>query len=278
VPRAESLDPAHPLLVQRALEPGKAWKEMLHRYLAASLGLGILLLAGLSLRRRGLRRCGLPLTLVALVIFQGLLGMWTVTLLVKPAIVTLHLLGGLGTTALLWWYVLREGASGPRRPQNPGLRAWTWLALALLVAQIILGGWTSTNYAALACTEFPACFGGHYFPPLDFGEAFVLWRGLGVDYEYGVLSAEARAAIHVSHRLGALAVLLVIGGLAAALLRDPATRRMGGVMAGLLVLQLGLGVNNIVSGLPLANAVAHNGGAALLLLALLRVMHESRWN
>jgi cytochrome c oxidase assembly protein subunit 15 len=276
VPEAESLPADDPLLQQRALEPAKAWKEMIHRYLAAILGLGIVIVAAVALRRRGLAASRLPLALVVLVVFQGLLGMWTVTLLVKPAIVTLHLLGGLATTALLWWLYLGEGA--PRGYPKPvgWLRRWAWLALVLLVIQILLGGWTSTNYAALSCTEFPTCLGGRYLPPADFGEAFVLWRGTGTNYEFGVLDAEARTAIHLTHRFGALAVLVVISGLVAVLLGRPALRGPGLLLGGLLLVQVGLGIANVIGGLPLVSALAHNGNAVLLVLTLLTLLWRLR--
>ncbi|HEY5720563.1 MAG TPA: COX15/CtaA family protein, partial [Gammaproteobacteria bacterium] len=201
VPAPESLAADDPWLARRPLDPEKAHKEMGHRYLAAGLGLGIVLLAGWAVYRRGLRAAALPLGLVLLVVFQGLLGMWTVTLLVKPAIVSLHLLGGLATTLLLWWLALREGlfAAAPVSAP-PWLRRWAVAALLLVVLQVTLGGWTSSNYAALACTEFPTCAGGQWWPPADFGEAFVVWRGTGVNYEFGVLDPEARVAIHLSHR------------------------------------------------------------------------------
>jgi len=276
VPQAESLPADDPLVQQRQLEPAKAWKEMIHRYLAATLGLGIVMIAAVSLHRRGLANSRLPLTLVVLVVFQGLLGMWTVTLLVKPAVVTLHLLGGLATTALLWWLALRE--EGERGfPRLPGwLRQWAWFALVVLVLQIALGGWTSTNYAALSCPEFPTCLDGRYLPPADFSEAFVLWRGTGTNYEFGVLGAEARAAIHLTHRFGALAVLAVVGGLVVALLGRPALRGPGLLLGGLLLVQVGLGIANVIGGLPLITAVAHNGNAVLLILTLLEVLRRLR--
>ncbi|NCF10760.1 MAG: heme A synthase [Gammaproteobacteria bacterium] len=276
VPQADSLAADDPLLQQRPLEPAKAWKEMLHRYLAAGLGLGIVLMAGYAWRMRGLAQSLLPLLLVVLVVFQGLLGMWTVTLLVKPAVVTLHLLGGLATTALLWWFALREGGDRGYHPAPDWLRTWAWLALGVLLLQIALGGWTSTNYAALSCPEFPTCLAGLYLPPADFGEAFVLWRGTGTNYEFGVLDAEARTAIHLAHRFGALAVLAVVGGLVLALMARPAMRAPGLLLGVLLAVQIVLGIANVVGGLPLLSAVAHNGNAALLVLALLVVLHRLR--
>ncbi|MBT8446955.1 MAG: COX15/CtaA family protein, partial [Gammaproteobacteria bacterium] len=173
---------------ERPVEGGKAWREMIHRYLASTLGLAILLLAGVTWRHRREARAPLAvvLALVPLVMFQGALGMWTVTLLLKPLVVTAHLLGGLTILALLWLALLKLRAAPAGSPGASALAPWALAALAVVCVQIALGGWTSTNYAALACTDFPTCH-GRWWPDMDFREAFVLWRGLGVDYEYGVL-------------------------------------------------------------------------------------------
>jgi cytochrome c oxidase assembly protein subunit 15 len=277
----EAIAEANAAFPERPVETAKAWKEMVHRYLAGALGLTIVLLAVVAWRSGGAIPAGLPGILVALVVFQGLLGMWTVTLLVKPAVVTAHLAGGLATLALLWWLFLRHG-----RPLHPeaavglgGFRPWFVLGLLLLCAQILLGGWTSTNYAAVACTEFPTCYGGIWWPPTDFGEAFVLWRGVGVDYEFGVLDSAARTAIHLTHRIGALILLVYLGLLGIAILRktdSPTGRTMGLALLGALLLQIGLGIANVLGHLPLAVAVAHNGGAALLLLVLVTLLFVSR--
>ncbi len=277
---AEAVAEANASYPQRPVEPVKARKEMVHRYLASSLGLAIVLLAAVAWfyhRRSGLP-VGLPTLLVALVIFQGLLGMWTVTLLVKPAIVTAHLAGGMATLALLWWLVLRLGGlcTAPLNPSLARLRPWAWGGLVLVCVQILLGGWTSTNYAAVACTEFPTCYGGLWWPPTDFGEGFTLWRGLGVNYEFGVLDSAARTAIHLTHRIGALVVFLYLGTLAVQVLRRSQHLRhfrVGFVLAGTLLLQVGLGIANVLGHLPLPVAVAHNGGAALLLLAVVTLIH-----
>ncbi len=276
----DAIDQANRAFPERPVETAKAWKEMVHRYLASALGLAILLLALGAWRSRGRLPLGLPGLLVVLVIFQGLLGMWTVTLLVKPAVVTAHLAGGLATLALLWWLALRHsdflGSRPAPTPALMQLRPWVWGGLGVLCVQILLGGWTSTNYAALACTEFPTCYGGHWWPPTDFGEAFVIWRGLGIDYEFGVLDSAARTAIHLTHRLGALVVLLAVGTLSLVILRRAQTgleRGLGIAIAAALLLQLGLGIANIVGHLPLAVAIAHNGGGALLLVALVSLIH-----
>jgi cytochrome c oxidase assembly protein subunit 15 len=156
------------------------------------------------------------------------------------------------------------------------LRPWAWVALVLVCAQILLGGWTSTNYAAVACTEFPTCYGGLWWPPTNFGEAFTIWRGLGVNYEFGVLDSAARTAIHLTHRAAALAVFLYVGTLAVLVLRRARHLqhfRVGFVLAGTLLLQVGFGIANVLGHLPLPVAVAHSGGAALLLLAVVTLIH-----
>lgn len=263
---------------ERPVETAKAWKEMAHRYLASALGLAIVLLALGAWRSRSRLPLGLPGVLVALVIFQGLLGMWTVTLQVMPAVVTAHLAGGFATLALLWWLALGQSSFrlADPAPALRRLRPWVWGGLVLVCMQVLLGGWTSSNYAALACTEFPTCYGGLWWPPTDFGEAFVLWRGTGIDYEFGVLESEARTAIHLTHRLGALAVLLYVGALSLVLLRWARTGLafgLGIAVVAALCLQLGLGIANILGHLPLAVAVAHNGGGALLVVVLVSLLH-----
>jgi cytochrome c oxidase assembly protein subunit 15 len=244
--------------------------EMIHRYFAGALGLMILALTVWAWRRRRHdpgQPVGLPTALLALVIFQAALGMWTVTLLLKPVIVMAHLLGGFATFSLLVLLALR---TAPRRPATPvrGWRTASAAALLVLVTQIALGGWTSTNYAALSCLDFPTCQGS-WVPDMDFDEAFVMWRGLGVNYEFGVLEHPARTAIHVTHRVGALVTFLVIGGLVLGLLR--ARQGLTGaalLIGGLLLVQVALGIGNVLLHLPLGVATAHNGVAALLLVSL----------
>ncbi|MEQ8659921.1 MAG: COX15/CtaA family protein, partial [Gammaproteobacteria bacterium] len=227
--------------------------------------------------RAGVRPSPVVYVLVPLVMFQGLLGMWTVTLLLKPLVVSAHLLGGLATLALLWWNLLatRGLDAAPRAPAT--LRWLAPLALAVLVGQVFLGGWTSANYAALACTDFPTCH-GRWWPDTDFGEAFVLWRGLGVNYEFGVLETPARTAIHVAHRVGALLATLIIVAAAVAAIGSAArrVRLTGWCILAALPIQLLLGVTNVLGGLPLAVAVAHNGGAAVLLLTLVTLVRFTR--
>jgi cytochrome c oxidase assembly protein subunit 15 len=259
----------------KPLQPEKAWKEMIHRYLAGTLGLFILLLTLLAWRNRRdpLQPLGLPSLLLGLVLFQAALGMWTVTLLVKPAIVTAHLLGGFATFVLLVLLALqlRPAPLLAHRLTTAATRRLILLGLAVVIAQVTLGGWTSTNYAALGCSDFPGCYADQWWPAMDFREGFTLWRGLGVNYEFGVLENDARSAIHMTHRIGALVTLLLIGWLALRLLRhnaEPTLRKLGGLTLLLLVTQITLGITNVLGHLPLPVAVAHNGIAALLLATL----------
>ena len=211
------------------------------------------------------------------IIFQAVLGMWTVIWLVKPVIVMAHLMGGLLTLSLLTWLAWRTTpGSALVQAEAPRLRRLLWIGLGLLLAQIALGGWTSANYAALACgTDFPTCL-GQWWPQQDYREAFVLWRGIGVDYEGGVLDGPARAAIQMSHRMLAILVvghLLVVG---IRMLRTPGLVFWGSVLLVLLTAQVALGISNVVLGLPLWVATAHNAGAALLLFTLVGLLARLR--
>jgi cytochrome c oxidase assembly protein subunit 15 len=260
----------------RPLEAGKAWREMIHRYLASTLGLICVALAVIAWRNRRdpLQPWRAPVALVALVIFQGLLGMWTVTLLLKPIVVVGHLLGGFATLALLVSLGRWRTTRFPR--PTAGLRLLGAGAAAALVLQISLGGWTSANYAALACPDFPTCQTQWWPAIADFEEGFVLWRGIGVDYEGGVLDHPARVAVHFTHRLGAILAAALIALLGSVLVRESATRRDGAAVLAVLLLQLGLGVSIVWFGVPLAIAVLHNGVAALLLLAVINANQRIR--
>jgi cytochrome c oxidase assembly protein subunit 15 len=268
-------DEANAAFPDRPLEADKAIKEMVHRYFASTLGLLIIAIAALALRNRRdpMQPVRLPALLVLLVVFQGLLGMWTVTLLLKPLIVTAHLAGGLTTMSLLWWLGLDAGRTG--RPEaERGLRTLAVLGLVVLAAQILLGGWTSSNYSAIACPDFPTCQ-ATYWPQMDFKDAFVLWRGLGVDYEGGVLDHPARVAIHFTHRLGAVVTALVLGLLAWKAIRtggSRAVRAAGAVLALVLATQLVVGPVMVLETFPLPLATAHNAVAALLLLSVVSLV------
>jgi cytochrome c oxidase assembly protein subunit 15 len=249
----------------------KAWKEMVHRYFAATLGLLVLAIAVLAWRLRHDTRGGpaLPLVLLALIVFQALLGMWTVTLLLKPMVVTAHLLGGMATLSLLLWLWLRErdqfGHAYYARADH--LHRGALLGLVLVVVQIALGGWVSTNYAALACTDFPLCQ-GVWVPEMDFEHSFTLHRELGQTASGDFLPMQALTAIHWVHRVMALVVFVTLAWLVARLLRAPGYTGMGVLVGALLLVQVTLGISNVLFSLPIAVAVAHNAGAALLLASL----------
>ncbi len=274
---AQEIHRANAAYPERPVEAPKAWKEMVHRYFAGTLGLFILALFVMALvnRRHAQQPVALPALLLGLVIFQALLGMWTVTLQLKPVVVMGHLLGGFATLSLLWWL----GVSGDRRQGGDLTTArrpltWAVVGLVVLVTQIALGGWTSSNYAALACPDFPHCQ-SQWWPEMDFGEAFVLWRGLGVNYEFGVLEHPARTAIHMTHRIGAVVTAVYLLALAAFVLwkgQAGAVRRAGLVLLLLVGVQVALGISNVVFHLPLPVAVAHNATAAVLLVALLSLI------
>ena len=322
---------------ERVVEVSKAWREQLHRHLAAGLGVLVLLLSLLAARRRsfGAGSILLASTLVALsilfytglnlqkpfefvlasdhnisvmlvlagelilllqiirwsnsdaarlsttilmvIIFQAMLGMWTVIWLVKPIIVMLHLLGGLLTFSLLTWLAwsstpdqqLVQGVA-------PKLRVLLWIGLALLIIQIALGGWTSANYAALACgNDFPTCQ-GQWWPEHDFKEAFVLWRGIGVDYEGGVLDGAARVAIQLTHRMMAIIVFGHLLFVSIRMIMTHGLRYWGFVLAILLFAQVALGISNVTMNLPLWTAVAHNAGAAALLFVIVGLLARLR--
>jgi|SRR5215831_12899875 len=264
----------------RPFEYEKAIKEMTHRYFATGLGLICIALAGIAFvnRKNPEQPVTLPVVLVCLVVLQGLLGMWTVTLLLKPLIVTLHLLGGLATMSLLAWLAMRKiRVPNDREHQTAKLRRLALVAFVVLGTQIFLGGWTSSNYAALACPDFPTCQNS-YWPKMDVGEAFVLWRGLGIDYEGGVLDHPARVAIHFTHRLGALATALVLAFAAVIAWCEgtPVARRAALMVAIALIAQLTLGPVMVIRALPLTLATAHNAVAALLLVSIVRLNRTVR--
>ena len=326
----------------RPFETHKAWREQVHRHLAASLGVLVLVLALLAARRR---RMGLVLVLgasalvaaaiplymrgqvlpallvagagealllgaaaawlrangnsatrdlapvaaltLAVVIFQALLGKWTVTMLLKPVIVMGHLLGGLTTFSLLAWMAWRATHVPIVLAGAPALRRWLLAAIAVLGVQIALGGWVSANYAALACgaggwttaehhyLDFPKCV-GQWWPPTDFREGFVLWRGVGVDYEGGVLDGASRIAIQMAHRIFAVVAAGVLLTLSWRLQRTPGLRGWALLLALLTLAQVLLGVLNVKLSLPLEVAVMHNGGAALLLFVLVSLLARLR--
>jgi cytochrome c oxidase assembly protein subunit 15 len=253
----------------RPVEGHKAWKEMFHRYIAGTLGLMLAAIMVIAWRkRRELQQPPwLPTAIVLLIGVQATLGKWTVTMLLKPVIVTLHLLGGMATLALISWLALRQRNWQGASPAAQRLQVWAAIGLAILVCQIALGGWVSTNYAALICRDFPTCHGA-WLPPMDFEHGFHLARELGMTAAGAPLSIEALTAIHWTHRVGAVVTLTYVGTLAFALMQSAGCARMGAVLASLLALQLCLGIANVLLTLPLPIAVAHNAVAAALLVTM----------
>jgi cytochrome c oxidase assembly protein subunit 15 len=262
---------------------------MIHRYAASTLGLIILVITALAITTRHARLVSLPLAiaLLATVVFQGILGMLTVTWQLKPLIVTGHLVFGLTTLSLLWWLwlTLPRGSQHARVSPMPSAdgaaaarlaRRLAVIGLIALAIQIALGGWTSSNYAAIACPDLPRCQNA-WWPDTDYKNAFVLWRGLGINYEGGVLENPARVAIHLTHRIGALiatvalclATLTVLSRNALTKLRPAAI-----LVLAALALQLTIGISMVLRGFPLQLATAHTAGAALLLLATLALLHR----
>ena len=270
--QAAEINAANP---DRPFDYQKAINEMVHRYIVGCLALIVVGLAVFSVlnRRDPAQPRVLPWLIVALLVVQALLGMWTVTLLLKPFIVTLHLLGGLTTLSLLWWLALPPARRELKAAERP-LRRFAIVGLVVLIAQVSLGGWTSTNYAAAACPDFPTCQGS-LWPPMDFRNGFILWRGLGIDYEGGVLDAPARIAIHYAHRLGAYVTALVLAFLVLGAWRrsqSGATKLAAAAVAAAVVIQISIGANLVWRGFPLLLGTAHNAGAVLLVLSTVALL------
>ena len=267
IAQAQSVFPDKPVVVH------KAWKEMIHRYAAGTLGLIILALCLLSWKAKRYINVSpwLPTALVFIVMFQAMLGMWTVTLLLKPVIVSAHLLGGMTTLAILTWIAHRHfGTIVGDMVESSTLRLVIRGALLIIFAQIFLGGWTSTNYAALACTDFPTCH-GEWMPTMDFGTAFHWVRELGKTANGQPLGLPAFVAIQWTHRVGAAITFFYLGTLAMMLLRNQRLKSFGWLLLSLLLVQISLGIGNLILHLPLILAVAHNMGAALLLLTIVMI-------
>jgi heme a synthase len=251
---------------------------MREQYLASSLLVGVaecvLLLA--AWRWSNVDMARVATFTLAFIIFQAMLGMWTVTWLLKPVVVMAHLMGGMTMFCLLTWMAVRAAPNaGLHMPEAVALRPWLRLGIGVVAVQIALGGWVSANYAALACgTDFPTCL-GRWWPQMDFSQALVLWRGIGVDYEGGLLDPEARTAIQMMHRLFALVVVGYVLWLGRRLLRVGFVHYGWGLMV-LLGLQVLLGINNVVAGLPLPVATAHNAVAALLLFLMVNLLARLR--
>lgn len=271
VPQSESaIAHAQVTYPDSPIEHGKAWKEMIHRYLAGALGLFVLAIFVQAWRMRSQIKVAnwLPVTLLALISFQAALGMWTVTMLLKPVIVSAHLIGGMSTLAILTWITHRHwGAFASTTQLSYSMRLWIRGAIIVLFMQIFLGGWTSTNYAALACTDFPTCH-GMWIPEMDFSNAFNWFRELGVGGDGNPLPLAAFTAIQWTHRIGALVTFIYLAWLGLSLLKHTQLKKIVHIMLGLLVVQIILGIANLLLHLPLVLAVGHNMGAALLLMSV----------
>lgn len=277
VPESEGdIQVAQALYPDAPVEVYKAWWEMGHRYIA---GLLLLLVAGVwVLCIRG-RRENTPVVLASVIfgviICQAAFGAWTVTLKLWPQVVTAHLLGGFTTLSLMWLLLLRQGAFSDVIERLPKPSTLSLIAFIVVVIQIALGGWVSSNYAALACYDFPSC-DGSYTPDIDFAQGFNLFQDIGPNYLGGLMDNSARMAIHWVHRLGALVVLVAVGALATRLIAKGSI--LGYIMAAVLAIQISLGILNVVWVLPLLNATAHNTVGALLLLCVVTVNFAPRLN
>lgn len=273
---AEEIARANQNFPERAVEVHKAWKEVGHRIVAGVLGLLVLALFIWAFRKRHLMSAKLPFIIGLVITFQAALGMWTVTLKLHPSIVMSHLLGGLLTLSLLTWLACRE------TPEIAGYRyaghvttKMVAVGLFLVVLQIALGGWTSANYAALACTGFPQC-NGQWWPNMDFIQGFNLFREFGPNYEFGVKDGPARVAIQMTHRMGFVVVTVYLSWLIYKLTKNRELLPMAMANGTLLAIQIALGIINVTMNLPLTVAVMHNGVAALLLISLVYLLYKTR--
>lgn len=253
----------------------KAWWEMGHRYIAGALL--VLVFSMLVMAYRGREREDTPLALASvlmvIILCQAAFGAWTVTLKLWPQVVTAHLLGGFTTLSLIWLLFLRQGGFSQIVAALPAPTLLARVAFAVVVLQIMLGGWVSSNYAALACYDFPSC-DGTYTPPMDLQQGFNIFQSVGPNYLGGIMTSEARTAIHWVHRIGAIIVLFVVGGLVLQVVRQVAV--VGYALLAALVAQITLGILNVVWVLPLLNATAHNTVGALLLLVLVTINFAPR--
>jgi cytochrome c oxidase assembly protein subunit 15 len=262
---------------------GKAWIEMTHRYVAMAVGVLIIILMVIAWRRwiksgrtdRNFRPW-FPTALFLFVCLQGAFGAWTVTMKLQPVIVTIHLLLGLTLLAMLVWLGARQNEHVPVSALGRKLTGPATLAFVLLVIQIALGGWVSTNYAALACEDFPLCH-GKVVPEMDFANGFSLWRHLGMTADGDFLPFPALTAIHWVHRSCAFVVIAVVAWVAHKALKDPGLRKTGRWLLIVIALQLATGLATIYLDWPLAIAVVHNGGAALLVSLLVMLNYKARY-
>ena len=268
VPQSEAdIAAANQLFPDTPLEADKAWPEMVHRYAATLLGIVILMILGVAVVGR--QALALPIALTILVIAQGIFGAWTVTLKLWPQVVTAHLLGGFATVAMLWIYLIKQNVVSHVDLPNTAFQAAV-LVFVVLVLQIALGGWTSSNYAALACPDFPLCH-GQLIPDMAWFKGFNIFQDIGPNYLGGELSSEARIAIQFTHRV----VALVLVGTTIWLMTR-LTRGMRWTLGAVLITQFTLGVSNVWFNLPLVIATTHNFVALVYLLIVVYIVYFTR--
>jgi len=268
---AQAVNQANLQFPERVLETDKAWIEMIHRYFAGSLGLLIFVVVVWCIKKN-ITSAGLPLLIAATVIFQALLGMWTVTLKLMPVVVMAHLMGGftlLSMLCLLYCRLSNFQTSFGQRTHSATIKFAALFGLVIVIGQILLGGWTSSNYAALVCTQLPICE-GNWTSYLDFNNAFDFAQHGHDNYEFGVLEYPARLTIHVMHRFGAIVATLTVLMVVYQLCKfgQKAHQKLGVIVALVLALQLSLGISNVWFHLPISVAVLHNLVAAMLLVSL----------
>ncbi len=274
----QKLNHAQKVFPDQPIEARKAWTEMIHRYAAGSLGLVIVFLAFMAIKKHRQQQPFpkvAPFLLVGLVFFQAALGMWTVTLKLLPVVVMGHLLGGFSILACLWWCYLSLNAQGTANLDKLShFKPWVFAGLIIVMAQIALGGWVSSNYAGLSCVGFPMC-NGMWVPPLNFHEAFNVLSPIGANYQGGVLDSTSRMTIQFVHRIGAMVTATYILALSLTLIAKAQgrMRQLGMLTLVVVLFQFTLGILNVVKLLPLDVAVSHNGVAALLLLCLVALVH-----
>ncbi len=271
VPESQlAIEKAQHAFPDQAIENGKAWKEMVHRYVAGLLGLLILSIGYLAYRNKKLLKVSIlvPYSLLGIVFFQAMLGMLTVTLLLKPIIVSTHLIGGMATLAILTYLSYEHFNKNSKLALKKSIIFYmARFVLILIFMQIFLGGWTSTNYAGLACTDFPTCH-GQWIPDMDFKNAFNIFRNLGQTSEGAPISLNALQAIQWIHRIGAITVVIYFGYLSYVLMQYKQLRFEAILLLTILAAQFIIGIANLTLHLPMVLAVSHNLTAALLVVII----------
>ena len=272
---------AKELYPDSTIDIGKAWREMFHRYLAGILGILVFLITYLTLKHANHVPKIYPISLSILIIIQSTMGMLTVTQLVKPTIVTTHLILGMTTAGLLLWNGLQVQIKNKIQNIDFRLVNLTFICILALVLQIILGGWTSTNYASLACTDFPKCLNQWWPENMNYSEAFKVFNLPNINYENAPLVYEAKLAIHFTHRIGAL----LLTGLYAVLFiylfyiqKNKKIRNIGFIVLAIFTIQILLGISNVLMSLPISVAVLHTVNASILLLTMITLLFYSTYH